>query len=184
MKLKLRRRGVYVGTIVAMVAMIGGFALAALAGTFTHQIITGQNVGSVSSTSNTIYSAGFTVTLSAATAPTAGCQTGSVAGSSGVAEADNIYVEGAANSCPAASEWYEEFSFGTVSAASCTPSCVDTFTFATTIPGPTTYSTSFTLTLNAAATSETLVVFVDDGTTAAGALPMPISSISVVASGS
>ena len=186
MKLKLSRRGIYVGTIVAMLAMIGGFALASLAGGFTHSTVTGQNFGSVSGTANTIYSGGFTVTLLASSAGT-GCQSGAITGSTTIVagvETDNVFVEGAANSCSASGEWYEEFSFVPASTAACGgASCVDTLSFATTTGGTTT-STAFTLTTTAAATTEDLNVFVDDGPTAGGALPISITSVSVVASGS
>jgi hypothetical protein len=179
MRLKLRRRSVYVATVVACLAMVGGFAVAALYNGFTTTTITNTNVGTVgSSVGDTIYHAGFSVSLIASTKGTAGCQSGAVAGSapSGGVETDTIYVSGAANTCPAASEWYEEFSFTSVSIAT---AAVDTFTFATN--GGVSATTSFTLTLAGSETSESLIVLVDDGP--ASTTPVSITGITVVASG-
>lgn len=181
MRLKLSRKGVYAATIVACVAMVAGFAVAALYNGFTTTTVTGTNVGTVgSSTGNTIYQAGFTVTLVASSAAGGGCQSGSIAGStpagSGV-ETDLIYVSGAAASCPTTSEWYEEVNFSSVSV---TTAAKDTFTFATN--GGASDTASFTLTLHGGETSELLTVFVDDGP--ASTTPISISSLTVVVTGS
>jgi hypothetical protein len=56
MKLKLRRRSVYIGTIVAMVAMVGGFALAGATSLIIGAPSTGYGTGSGSVVnSGTIY---------------------------------------------------------------------------------------------------------------------------------
>jgi hypothetical protein len=179
MRLKMSRRGVYVATIVACLAMVGGFAVAALYNGFTSTAVTNTNVGTVgSSLGNTIYQAGFTVTLAASSAAPAGCQSGNIAGSAPVSgvETDLVYVAGAAASCPTTSEWYEEINFSSVSD---TLSSKDTFTFATNGGGSAT--SSFTLTLHGTETSELLTVFVDDGP--ASTTPVAITSLTVAVTG-
>jgi hypothetical protein len=187
------QRAVYLVTVGIVAAMVAGFALAELAGSFTTQSVTGQNVGTVQCTSpcKTMYGAGFTVTLAAsANAPGGGCQSGTIAGSTPVSnvETDNIYVAGASNICTSGSggDWYEEVAFSTVTGLTCSgiaPSCTDTFTFATT--GGTNSVAVFVLTLHSGSSmSEALTVYVDDGATASAGMPISITSIGIVASGS
>jgi hypothetical protein len=177
---KFSRRGVYVATIVAMVTLVAGFAVAALYNGFGTTTVNGQNAGIVTAPTDTMYHAGFSVTLLASTAASGTCQSGPIAGSgptSGV-ETDNIYIAGAANSCPSGtSEWYEAFSFGSIVHSG---AATDTFTFATTT-GSGTVTSIFTLTLSGTETSEVLTVFVDDGPSAS--MPIAIDSVSVAASG-
>jgi hypothetical protein len=181
MRFKMRRKSVYVATIVAILAMVGGFAVATLFNGFGTSTVTNTNAGTVgSSVGDTIYHNGFSVTLASSSAAGGACQSGSIAGSApvGGVETDHIFVAGAAANCPSGtSEWYEEFSFSSVSVAT---AAVDTFTYATS--GGTSTTTSFTLTLSGTETSESLTVFVDDGPTST--TPVAITSLTVVVTGS
>jgi hypothetical protein len=185
MKLHMSRRSVYVGTIVAMVAMIGGFATAAAITGFSSNSVSGANSGTVLAPGNTIYNGGFSVALVASTAPSGGCQNSQSIAGTGNPETDNVYISGAAgSSCPAGtSEWYEEFAFVQVTGSLSNDK--DTLTFVTTINGnsPATVTSAFTLTLSGTCATENLNVFVDTGV-AATATPIGFNSVVVTASGS
>lgn len=113
MVLKLRRRSVYIGTIIAVVSMAGGFALAAYPGAFTlfGGTNSGQNVGSFTG-GNTIWSAGAAVSLVQAASPAALCTlayTGTAA---------NVWLAGSSVCATGgASHWYEEFQLTATEAA-------------------------------------------------------------------
>ena len=108
MELKLRRRSVYVGTIVALIAMIAGFALAVIPGGFTHTTVGNQNSGVVTTSGNTQYSGGFTVNLATVVAGAGCATTGTVTG--GATTNVNVLLY-TGSTCPAANEWYEVVSF-------------------------------------------------------------------------
>jgi hypothetical protein len=107
MRLKLRRKSVYVATIVAILAMAGGFALAAFPGTFTvfGGASSNQNSG-VFGGGPTIWSGGAAVSLIQATAATA-CDTVAY-----TTTAATVFLDGSALCTgQAGTQWYEDFHF-------------------------------------------------------------------------
>jgi hypothetical protein len=178
MKLKLRRRSVYIATIVAILAMAGGFALA----TFPNGITlggasSGQNSGTFSA-GNTIWeAAGASVALVQADSPATSCAlsvTGTVA---------SVYLNGAATCATGGtSEWYEEFQLAATEAVGDS----DTFNWYVVGGVPAAADQSFTLGAQygvSGPTAVTLVVYIDMGP--ASTTPVAtVSSISVTIAGS
>ena len=164
MKLKLRRRSIYVGTIVALVAMIGGFALAAGAfgGTFTSN---GYNSGSAVS-GDTIYSAGG-VSVSYAPEATTGC---SANPTTTAVAATNVYVGG---TC-VTGDWYAAFTFTATIVAG-----TGTDNFAVSEAGSNPAAGSIHVSVTYVGT-ETLTVYLDLGTATP---PASITTVSAAVTG-
>lgn len=173
MVLKLSRRGVYGATIVAILAMVGGFALATFPAAFTGfgGATSNQNSGTFTG-GNTIWSGGASVALVQAAAPSA-CD--SVAYVSTVA---TVYLDGSSTCASAAgTQWYEEFTFTAVEANG----DVDTFVWYV-VGGPTTAGQQFVVDGSATYTgSATLNVYFDMGPNTAN--PGGLTSISATVSG-
>jgi hypothetical protein len=171
MGLKLRRRAVYFGTIVALVAMVGGLAVAAISGIVFTTGTGNQNFGSITS-GNTIYAAAtVTLTLVSGDGLGSGCSTST----SYSANAASIAVVGTGSACPATGEWYDELTFSGVGSSGAVS---DTFFVA--VNGGNAGG-AFVVTSSGTISSATLSIFVDDGpTTGAPA----ITSLSVTVTGS
>ena len=104
---KLSRRSVYLATIVAILALTGGFALAGFPNVFTAfgGTSSNQNQGSFTA-GNTIWSGGAQVSLIQMAAPTT-CYTVSYTGVTAA-----VYLDGAATCATGgATQWYEDFHF-------------------------------------------------------------------------
>ncbi len=174
MGIKLRRRSVYAGTIVALVAMVAGFALASIPGTFTTQTVGNQNSGVVTSSGSTQYAGGFTVSLVTLSPASACATTGTVTG--GLTTNVNVLLY-SGSTCPATNEWYEEVSFSlTTVAAGTTKFYIDSVdTNGQGASGP------ITITDVVGTGAATLNFYLDFGPTSA-AMPT-ISSISIAATG-
>lgn len=154
MNVVIRKRSVYLATALTVMAMVGGFALAAYAGTFTISG-PGQNVGSFNA-QGTIFSGGATVNLVQASLPATSC------GSTGGAN-PTVYEAGSVTCATGVgTEWYEQFSFAS---APCNAAnhCVDTFT----VYGGIASLQSFVITTPGSATTTTVTVNLDFGTASA-----------------
>ncbi|MCI4353675.1 MAG: hypothetical protein L3K14_09915 [Thermoplasmata archaeon] len=170
----MRRRSVYIGTIVAVLAMAGGFALAAFPGTFTlfGGTSSGQNTGTFTGGS-TIWSAGASVALVQAASPVASCAL------SYTGTAANVYLAGSlACATGGATHWYEEFQLTATEVATNS----DTFHWYV-VGGANAADQSFTVAQSVTYTGAvTLNVFFDMG--AATASPGTVTSISATVTGS
>jgi hypothetical protein len=175
MKLKLRRRSVYVATIVAILAMAGGFALATFPGAFSvfGGTSSNQNSGTFNG-GNTIWSSGAAVSLVQAAAPTA-CDTVAYTGAAATA-----FLDGSATCASAVgggTQWYEDFHF----TAAEVNGYADNFAWYV-VGGPTTAGQLFTVSGSATyAGAVTLDVYVEMGP--ASANPLTLTSISATVSG-
>jgi hypothetical protein len=174
MKLKLSRRSVYAGTVVALIAMVAGFALAAVPGGFTTHSVGNQNAGIVTTSGNTQYSGGFTVNL-VTFAAAAGCATTGTATGGATTNVNVLLYTG--STCPQTSEWYEEVSFPLTTVTAGTTlfyiNSVDTSGSGS--------SGTITITDVVGTGAATLNFYLDFGPTSA-AMPT-ISSISIAATG-
>jgi hypothetical protein len=151
MGLKLRRKSVYVGTIVAILVAVTGFALAAFITTVTTG---GQNGYSVTSASGTSYASGTqSVNLVWTTAPN--CDTVTVA----AADA-SVYISGQASCQTATPDWFEELTF-TGTALVANPS--DNFAVTVGTNAPVLFTVPLATTLGHAISTE---VFYEVGTSA------------------
>lgn len=172
MKLNLRRRSVYIGTIVALVAMIAGFALASVGGITFAPGTGNQNSGTISP-GNTIYA---TTVATLTLVPTDGLTAGCLSTIAYVGTTANIPVVGVTGStCPATGEQYDELTFTGVSVPA---SALDTFWIS--VNGAAA-NPAFTVTGSGSAiTGGTLNIFIDAGPTSAAP---GITSITVTVSG-
>ncbi len=112
---KIQRRAVYVGTIVAMVAMAGGFAVATIPNAFTFNG-GGQNGGAVT-TGNTQYAGAVQINL-ADVNPGSCVASGSVQTVTATASPgtfSTFYIDPAAPACPGVNTYWEVFNFTTSS---------------------------------------------------------------------
>lgn len=112
MRKTLQRRTIYAATIVTILAMVTGFAVASLTSTVSS---TNQNGFTVTAPGDTMYSAAPTTALVWVQASACTSSGGTVAPSSGATTA-NVYITGEV-ACQASSfDWFEEISFtsGTV----------------------------------------------------------------------
>jgi hypothetical protein len=155
MGLKLRRRSVYAGTIVAMVALIAGLAMASFISTVTTG---GQNGYSVTSATGTSYATGTpSVNLVWTTAPT--CTTTGTVASAGPIQ--SVYIAGQAPCQTATADWFEELTFpGTALVAN----PVDAFAVTVGANAPVGFSVSLTTTATHAITTN---VYYEVGSSAA-----------------
>lgn len=174
MRLKLKRRSVYVATIVAILAMIGGLAVAAISGIVFTPGTGNQNFGQISP-GNTIYAqTGVTATLvltSGYSGATGTCAT-SAAYTAGAA---NIVVAGSSAACTATGEWYDILSFSGVDVPA---GASDTFYIG--VNGGAALA-PFTITSSTLQTPSTLNIYIDDGSTTGAP---QITALTVTVSGS
>lgn len=154
MGIKLRRKSVYIGTIVAMLAMVGGLAMA----TFVTDLTTGgQNGYSVTSATGTSYASG-TPTVNLVWTTAAACTATGTVASAGPTQA--VYVTGQVACQTATPDWFEEISFpGTALVAN----PVDSFAVTVATNAPITFSVSLTTTATHAITTS---VFYEVGASA------------------
>lgn len=163
MALKLRRRSVYVGTIMAILATIGGFALAGTALTFSGS--TGFNTGS-QTVGNTIYSGtAITASMTVQTSvPGSGsCTAGSQTPAQG-AGTDTVDISDTGAACSAAGAGGELYDQLVLHASGLTALQLykDTISIATT---PASAGATVTITFSTApvGTTETLTIWLDLG---------------------
>ncbi len=106
MGIRLRRRSVYLATIVAILAMTAGFAIAAFPNAFTlfGGTTSHQNEGTFIS-GDSIFSAGASVTLTQTAAPST-CYTVSYTGA-----AATVFLDGTVTCATSLTQWYEDFHF-------------------------------------------------------------------------
>ncbi|MCI4330156.1 MAG: hypothetical protein L3K01_03150 [Thermoplasmata archaeon] len=105
MGLNLRRRSVYAGTIVAMMALIAGLAMASFVSTVTTG---GQNAYSVTSAIGTSYATGVPSVNLVWTTASACTTTGTVSSAGPTA---NAFIAGQVACQTATPDWFEELSF-------------------------------------------------------------------------
>jgi len=153
MALKLRRRSVYVATIVAMLAMVGGLAMASFITTVTTG---GQNGYSVTSATGTSYASGTPTVNLVWTTATGTCGTPTVA-----ANDANVYISGQAACQTATPDWFEELSFPGTSLVA---NPVDNFAVTVGTNAPVLFTVSLITTSAHAITTD---VFYEVGTAAA-----------------
>jgi hypothetical protein len=154
MGIKLRRKSVYIGTIVAMLAMVGGLAM----GSFISTVSTGgQNGYSVTSATGTSYATGAPSVNLVWTTATACTASGTVSSAGPNAAA---YVTGQVACQTATPDWFEEISFpGTALVANPT----DNFAVTVGTNAPITFSVALTTTATHAITTD---VFYEVGASA------------------
>lgn len=173
MGLKLRRRSVYVATIVAMLAMVGGFALATFPGVFTGfgGTSSNQNSGTFNG-GNTIWSNGATAAL------VQGAQAPSCDAVAYVTTTATVYLDGSATcSTATGTQWYEEFNFTATEVSG----YVDHFAWYV-VGGTNPAEQAFSVAGSGSYVgSVTLNVFFDMGPTSAN--PLTLTSISATVSG-
>lgn len=154
MALKMRRRSVYVGTIIAMLAMIGGLAMASYISTVTTG---GQNGYSVTSATGTSYASGTPTVNLVWTTASACTSSGSVSPGGPTA---NVYVSGQATCQTSNPDWFEEISFP---GAALVADPVDQFAVTVGTNSPVTFTVTLTATHLEAITTN---VFYEVGTSA------------------
>jgi hypothetical protein len=136
MKLKLSRKSIYVGTIVAMLAMVAGIALAA--SPFGSITSTGGSNGYSGTVSGTIWAGTVTVTSvvpGAAEAPCSASGAGTSVTPSSVGQTVNLYYYGSGAGVCAANDLYEEFVFTPTAAVTGSGAGqLDTFTIYSDVP--------------------------------------------------
>ena len=117
-----QRKTIYGATVVAMLLLITGFAVASYVNVITVSSSSGQNTGNSASTTNTVWGSGTVdVALVQATAGT--CPTTSISATS----TTKVYLAaGSACGTSGANEWYEEFAFPSVNYVA---GASDTFVF-------------------------------------------------------
>jgi hypothetical protein len=129
----LSRRAVYLGTIVAIAALVAGFAAAALTTTIT---ASQQNGFGVTAPGNTMYSgtgASQSTNIVFTTAGTCTASGGTVAPASGTTTA-NVFVTGEVACQTSAADWFEEISFTSTTVPSVSPSDVFAITVGSNAP--------------------------------------------------
>lgn len=146
MGLKVSRRVVYAGTIVAMVAMIGGLALAASGFGTISTTGAGQN-GYTGATAGTVWAGAVSlqgVGGLAAQTPCVSSGTGStITNGAGTGATDTLYYYGTGAGACAQNDFYEEFIFSP--ATPVTGTSTDTFTLYSDVSGA---YVQFSLTVN------------------------------------
>jgi hypothetical protein len=177
---KLSRRAIYIGTAVAIVATIGGFAVAALYQPLTMSY--NGNQGSATA-SNTIYGAGgstssqnFLVDNSAPGTCTASTPSGSTT--------ETIWMAGASAAHCAAGDYYVELTFVSPTETAST-SYTDTFTVTLGLGASATYySSSQSLTCTQGLTAATCTAHVNIDTGVANSAVQPVvDSVEVTITG-
>jgi hypothetical protein len=154
MGIKLSRRSVYVGTIVVMLAMVGGLAMASFVSTISTG---GQNGYSVTSATGTSYASG-TPTVNLVWTTAGACTASGTVASAGPTQ--NVYVTGQVACQTATPDWFEEVAFpGTALEAN----PVDNFAVTVGTNAPVTFSVSLTTTATHAITTD---VFYEVGASA------------------
>jgi hypothetical protein len=156
MRKMLQRKTIYGATIVAILLLVGGFAVANFINTITVNT-TGQNTGTTSGAASTVWGSGaVTVSLKVATS-SAACDVSPTA-----ATATPVYlIGGAACAASGSTEWYEEFVFPPVTYPA---AGLDTFYFY--VVGGYSGSASQTFTITGSGTDVTnmvLTVYLDMG---------------------
>ena len=162
MKLKLRRRSVYIGTIAAILALVGGLAVAGVVLTFTGT--TGFNTGS-QTVGNTIYSATpIAGTFSLQSAAPGACGAGPAYTPPTGDGTDVVYVSETGAICTgngAGGELYDELVFS-ASGLTALHTYIDTISITTTPASPGgTITVAFTTVPTG--TTESLTIWVDLG---------------------
>jgi hypothetical protein len=181
---KLRQRSVYAATIVAMVALVAGFALASgLFGTFTSTTINGNQ--GVVSTASTIYSPGITAsTFTMGAGGTAGTCTAPA--SSGSATVSVVaWVQGGPGACTTTVDYVLQLTFtsGTLAGSK---TYTDNFVISAEFGSATTYTTdsaSIACTLGGSGTVCQAVINIDSGIATTAAQPS-VNAIDVTVTGS
>ncbi len=181
----ITRRGVLAGTVVAILVIAGGYVAAAtLEGITTTQV--GQNGGTFSGPSNTIFATGsgttVTIQLVQATTSSSDCNPTAVTWTSTSSTA-NVYASGTVACSPSALQWFEELTWGGV-VVPAGASQSDTI-FIEVYDGSNYASYQFTIsdTGNSAMFTGTLNVYLAAGLVTGVTLPDAYSSISVAVSG-
>jgi len=181
----IRRRTVFAATILAMLVISTGFVVATvLTGITVTQ--TGQNAGSITGPTSTIFATTapvtLTITLVQATAPACGA---SATWSGSTSTSANVYISGTATCTTNPSDWFEELTWTHVPSPGVGQS--DMFYITTTFTGGSGLnSASFTVSDNTVADGPftgTLNVYLDAGPSTGGALPNAYTGIDIAVSG-
>ena len=173
---RIRRRTVYIGTVVAMLAMVGGFVLAA-AVTVT-SIPSTQNIYQGTQTSTTDFPSSPTLAVSQSGNPTAAVA--AVTGSTAAGATLTLAMCANSGCTFGATDFDEKFTFTSITTVS--SSAANTFTV-TTIWGSTPTTTQTALTYSSTVThtgADTVVIYIDYGATAPSG---GIGTIQVVVTG-
>ncbi len=186
---RIRRRTVYIATVIAMIAMVGGFALATY--TFSTTVSSEQNIYQTSLSDTVWQASAVTLTpgflnaaVTCASPPLTTSQftaTGGTANVCYVASGSSNTM--ASETTVAVNEYVEEFEFNLPISTACStsPSCTSTFQVTVIASSFTSTGTvgqnSFAVSITTAPTgADTLFVYLDFGTTA----PSTISGMDFV----
>jgi hypothetical protein len=180
----LSRRTVYAATILTILVMSGGFVLATvLSGITITQ--TGQNAGSITAPTNSIFATTGPVTLQITLVQATAVGCGASATWVSTATTATVYMSGTAPCTSTANDWFEELTWQHVPSTGVGQS--DTFFITSTYTGGAgSTAVSFTIsdtTVADPAFSGTLNVFLDAGTSAGGALPNAYTGVDIAVSG-
>jgi len=185
MKPLMKRRTVYAATIVTMLVMVSGFALASgLFNGFTSTTVNG-NQGTIS-TANTIYSPGVTgsVFLTGAGGSLGTCTGPS---SSGGAEVTvTAWVAGGPGACTATPDYVVQLTFASAATLTSSKTYTDEFVISSEFGGATTYTTSsvsIACALGGSGNQCQAVINIDTGIAATLAQPS-VDAIGVTVTGS
>jgi hypothetical protein len=180
----IRRKTVFAATILAMLVMSTGFVVASvLTGLTVTQ--TGQNAGSITGPTSTIFATNspvtLTITLVQATAPSCGASATWMSGST----LANVYISGTATCTTNPNDWFEELNWTHVPSPGVGQS--DTFYITTTfVGGSGLNSATFTvsdITVADHSFAGILNVYLDAGPSSGGALPNAYTGIDIAVSG-
>jgi hypothetical protein len=189
MGLKLRQRSVYLGTIVAVLALIGGFAMATALSGITGPASVAQNAGTIVTTTNTMFAGSVSVNLVQETLASSGlCDKNVAWATAGTPGTLSVNVTGT-NTCTSgggssSTDWFENVSWAAVTVPTTTSSAViDTF-YITTAGGSSPNTVTFTVTTPAHTTTGTgaLNVYLDVGPVVSGGVgqsPTAYTGISI-----
>lgn len=181
---KLRRRSVYLATIVAILAMVGGFALASgLFGGFGTITVNG-NQGAVT-TADTIYEPGVSASLFTVGAGGAGgtCTAPVSSGSSPVVV--TAWLQGGPGACTATSDYVLQLTF-TSASQSVAKTYTDSFVISSEFGSAVSFTTGSAViacTLTVAPTECQAVINIDTGVPATAAQPA-LDAVDVTVTGS
>jgi hypothetical protein len=184
MALKVRQRSVYAATIVAMITLVAGFALASgLFGGFTSTTVNGNQ--GVVSTANTIYSPGITASnFDTGAGGTGGTCTAPSSSGSGTITVVG-WVHGGPGACTTTADYVVKLTF-TSGALTSSKTYTDNFVISAEFGSATTYTTDSVSISCALGSSDTVcqaVINIDSGIANTSAQPS-VNAIDVTVTGS
>jgi hypothetical protein len=185
MKPLMKRRTVYAATIVTMLVMVSGFALASgLFMNFSSTTVYG-NQGTIS-TANTIYSSGITASMFGTGAGGSGGTCTLPSSSSGTEVTVTAWVSGGPGACTTTPDYVMQLTFTSAATLTSSKTYTDYFVISSEFGGASTYTTSsvsIVCALGAGGNQCQAVINIDTGIAATMAQPS-LDAIGVTVTGS